>query len=159
MSREEYADILYETTRDVGVPEKLMKKMSEISSYNKKEKKSKIEKSKKKEEKKEKKRKIEKSKKKEEKKKKKMMLKKGYYDDEDNKAEKFVMKEKNIMLKKETYAGFDPKDPEIFTHGYYKSPENEEFMLLMDKMMNEHPDKHILLTKKAKLELMGIKEV
>ncbi|PWA76326.1 hypothetical protein CTI12_AA235590 [Artemisia annua] len=41
----------------------------------------------------------------------------------------------------------------------YKSPENEEFMLLMDKMMNERPDKHILLTKKAKLELMGIKEV
>ncbi|PWA84079.1 hypothetical protein CTI12_AA162210 [Artemisia annua] len=41
----------------------------------------------------------------------------------------------------------------------YKSPENEEFMMLMDKMMNERPDKHILLTKKAKLELMGIKEV
>ncbi|PWA66852.1 hypothetical protein CTI12_AA323980 [Artemisia annua] len=41
----------------------------------------------------------------------------------------------------------------------YKSPENEEFMMLMDKMMNEHPDKHILLTKKAKLELMGTKEV
>ncbi|PWA67562.1 hypothetical protein CTI12_AA314620 [Artemisia annua] len=41
----------------------------------------------------------------------------------------------------------------------YRSPENEEFMMLMDKMMNERPDKHILLTKKAKLELMGIKEV
>ncbi|PWA43514.1 hypothetical protein CTI12_AA534920 [Artemisia annua] len=41
----------------------------------------------------------------------------------------------------------------------FKSPENEEFMVLMDKMMNERPDKHILLTKKAKLELMGIKEV
>ena len=41
----------------------------------------------------------------------------------------------------------------------YKSPENEEFILLMDKMMNERPDKHILLTKRAKLELMGIKEV
>ncbi|PWA62498.1 protein kinase superfamily protein [Artemisia annua] len=41
----------------------------------------------------------------------------------------------------------------------YKSPENEEFMVLMDKMMNERPDKHILLTKKEKLELRGIKEV
>ncbi|PWA84580.1 concanavalin A-like lectin/glucanase domain-containing protein [Artemisia annua] len=41
----------------------------------------------------------------------------------------------------------------------FRSRENEEFMLLMDKMMNERPDKDILLTKKAKLELIGIKEV
>lgn len=40
----------------------------------------------------------------------------------------------------------------------HKSPENEEFMFLMDKMMNERPDKHILLSKKLKLELMGMKE-
>ena len=41
----------------------------------------------------------------------------------------------------------------------HKSPENKEFMFLMDKMMNERPDKHILLSKKLKLELMGLKEV
>ena len=41
----------------------------------------------------------------------------------------------------------------------YKSPENDEFMLLMDKLMNERPDKEVLLSKKAKLELMGMKEV
>ncbi|PWA52348.1 hypothetical protein CTI12_AA455900 [Artemisia annua] len=38
----------------------------------------------------------------------------------------------------------------------FRSAENEEFMLLMD---NERPNKDILLTKKAKLELMGMKEV
>lgn len=42
---------------------------------------------------------------------------------------------------------------------HYKSPENEEFMLLMDKQMSERPDKHVLLQKKTKLELMGMKEV
>ena len=42
---------------------------------------------------------------------------------------------------------------------YHKSPENDEFIALMDKMMNERPDKEILLSKKAKLELMGVKEV
>ena len=42
---------------------------------------------------------------------------------------------------------------------HYKSPKNEEFMILMDKMMSEHPDKHVLLSKKTKLEIMGNKEV
>ena len=42
---------------------------------------------------------------------------------------------------------------------HYKSLENVEFTALMDKMMNERPDKVVLSTKKYKLELMGIKEV
>ncbi|PWA59037.1 hypothetical protein CTI12_AA394370 [Artemisia annua] len=36
----------------------------------------------------------------------------------------------------------------------YKSPENEEFMLLMTRQKDALLTKHILLTKKAKLELM-----
>nr|GEV21817.1 hypothetical protein [Tanacetum cinerariifolium] len=38
-----------------------------------------------------------------------------------------------------------------------KSPTNVKFGELMDKMIQERPNKHILLTKQAKLELMGIK--
>ena len=33
----------------------------------------------------------------------------------------------------------------------YKSPENDEFMLLMENLMNERPDKEVLLTKKPNL--------
>jgi hypothetical protein len=42
---------------------------------------------------------------------------------------------------------------------HYKSPKNKEFMILMDKTMSERPDKHVLLHKRTKLELTGIKEV
>ena len=35
----------------------------------------------------------------------------------------------------------------------FRSPENDEFMILMDKLMSERPDKQVLLSKKAKLEL------
>ncbi|GKA17564.1 hypothetical protein Tco_0697401 [Tanacetum coccineum] len=38
-----------------------------------------------------------------------------------------------------------------------KSPANVKFFELMDNIIQERHDKHILLTKQAKLELMGIK--
>ncbi|GKD25632.1 hypothetical protein Tco_1231846 [Tanacetum coccineum] len=38
-----------------------------------------------------------------------------------------------------------------------KSPANVKCFELMDKIIQERPGKHILLTKQAKLELMGIK--
>ncbi|GJT73734.1 hypothetical protein Tco_1033020 [Tanacetum coccineum] len=38
-----------------------------------------------------------------------------------------------------------------------KSPANKKYVELMDKMIQEGPDKHILLAKTSKLELMGIK--
>ncbi|GJX22573.1 hypothetical protein Tco_0227018 [Tanacetum coccineum] len=38
-----------------------------------------------------------------------------------------------------------------------KSPTNKMFVELMDKNIEERPNKHILLTNQAKLELIGIK--
>jgi hypothetical protein len=37
-----------------------------------------------------------------------------------------------------------------------RRPENEEFVRLMDQMMKDRPDKEVLMSKKAKLELMGL---
>ena len=35
---------------------------------------------------------------------------------------------------------------------------NEEFVRLMDRLMKERPDNEVLVSKKAKLELMGLRQ-